>query len=528
MGVWGTCDGVNLSAAWSGGEGYPPYNDYTIAKYIAWLNDRYTLEELNQRTLRRWRCWEDVQPPRSNDNLVEMKLYRQFHYENLAAVLAWMTNLVDELDGRHEQRSHGTAMPRQWDEVCSRHVDSWGLSFKSAECLEDAGQQRLANNYFGFDWARSIGRNGRWWAEEIYAGNQGRLLASTRQSTPAEDVLPLWLSLVAGAAGALYWQYRPEYMSFEAPGLNLVALDGTPTPRWVAVADAIEQVDRIADHLPLTLPRAEVAVVYSAASHEIFHFAGEQATYHENLTSVYRRLWRSSIPCDVVTPEMDWSHYKLIYLPNLAVIDDASARRIRQTLQGSTARLIADGFFGCFHEKGHWSFSPPEQLGDLFPARIQDFDKFPAISLQTAWGPTTLTRPTDSAILVPQKDAQSVASANGRTLAIETSDGRVTWFGFPLASVQESLIDALFAAKNLVSDFEFFGDPLVAFRRVSRKGQTLVFLFNFSAHPVRSAVRFRWPVKSATDLMSGTPVRFEGKRLNIDMPEQSLRLLALE
>ena len=31
--VWGTWDGINFAAAWAGGQGYPPYNDYTIEKY---------------------------------------------------------------------------------------------------------------------------------------------------------------------------------------------------------------------------------------------------------------------------------------------------------------------------------------------------------------------------------------------------------------------------------------------------------------------------------------------------------------
>jgi len=66
MGIWGTWDGIGFAAAWSGGGGYPPYNDYTIARYRDWLKASYTLDELNERLLRRYASWEQVEAPRSN------------------------------------------------------------------------------------------------------------------------------------------------------------------------------------------------------------------------------------------------------------------------------------------------------------------------------------------------------------------------------------------------------------------------------------------------------------------------------
>jgi len=330
--VWGTWDAINFAGAWSGGEGYPPYNDYTIAKYKAWLRKRFTLEQLNEYLLRRYRSWEDVQPPRNNNAIVDMILYRQFHYENMAEHLGWMADLIDRIDGKHEQRSHGWFIPRQWDEIVSPCVDSWGLSMPSADSLTSDDPYCVATRYFGFQWSRAIGRESRWWNEEIYAGSQGRIYAHGKQSTPQELMTFLWLSLVEGAAGALFWQYRPEYMSFEAPGLNLVALDGEPTPRWAAVEKAASQIKAIAEHLPLQIPRAELAIAYSAPSQEVFMYADKEEAFNDELMGLYRRLWSNSIPQDVVSPSMDWSKYKVIYLPNFAVLDNVAILRIRQTL----------------------------------------------------------------------------------------------------------------------------------------------------------------------------------------------------
>ena len=112
--IWGLWDGINIISAWSRiTDGYPCYCDYTIARYKAWLRERYTLDQLNERLLRRYRRWEDVQPPRSNQSVVEMLLYREFHYQNLVDHLQWMVGEVEALDPEREVRAHGAWYPRR-------------------------------------------------------------------------------------------------------------------------------------------------------------------------------------------------------------------------------------------------------------------------------------------------------------------------------------------------------------------------------------------------------------------------------
>ena len=144
--VWGLWDGINLASAWSplgGADGYPCYCDNTLAKYDAWLRQRFTLDELNARVLRRYRRWEDVQPPRSNQNVVEMLLYRRFHYENLADQLRWMVQETKRIDSDHETRSHGAWFPRPWDEYCAAQADSWGMSMPSGNLLTSSDPYKI-------------------------------------------------------------------------------------------------------------------------------------------------------------------------------------------------------------------------------------------------------------------------------------------------------------------------------------------------------------------------------------------------
>ena len=246
------------------------YCPHTLARYREWLQERFSLDELNRRLLRRYRSWEDVDPPRSNHNIVEMLMYRRFHRDNLVDQLDWMVAEARSIDPVHEMRAHAASTPRPWDPACAGRVDSWGMSMSSNHTLTADDASALADRTFSFDLSRSLGSAGRWWNEEIYAGMSRGGVTWKKQSDPRELTALLWLSLAGGASGVMFWQYRPEYLSFESPGYNLVALDGEPTPRLEAVTRAIAHIDGMADHLPLTCPRADVGIVYHPESQELF------------------------------------------------------------------------------------------------------------------------------------------------------------------------------------------------------------------------------------------------------------------
>ena len=188
-----------------------------------------------------------------------------------------------------------------------------------------------------------------------------------KQSDPRELTMLLWMTLAAGGAGAMFWQYRPEYLSFEGPGYNLVALDGEPTARFRAAAEAIGQIEGLADHLPLTCPRAEVGIVYHPKSQELFTYNDQDDRFLADLRGVYRTLWTHGIPADIITPEMDWSGYRLLFLPNVALMDTRTRERIEYTrAESPQTRLVAEGSFGLYSADGQSSYWPPEGFAAAF------------------------------------------------------------------------------------------------------------------------------------------------------------------
>ena len=134
----------------------------------------------------------------------------------------------------------------------------------------------------------------------------------------------LWMSLIGGAAGAMYWQYRPEYLSFESPGYSLTAPDGAPTARLKSACRAIAQIDRLKDDFPLVIPQAEIGIVYHSESQELFGLNNEGGRFLSDLHDLYRAFWAHGVPVDVISPRMDCSDYKLLFLQNVALMDSVA------------------------------------------------------------------------------------------------------------------------------------------------------------------------------------------------------------
>ncbi len=552
MGIWGTWDGIGFAAAWSGGGGYPPYNDYTIARYRDWLKASYTLDELNERLLRRYASWEQVEAPRSNKAPAEMLLYRRFHYENMADHLGWMADLVDQLDGCHEQRSHGTSYPEPRDEICSPVIDSWGLSHHSADRLTSSDPYSVACECFGFLSCRTMGRNNRWWNEEIYSSFVGGIAPREKRTIPEESTMFLWLTLIEGGAGGLYWQYRPEYMTFEAPGLSVMAADGRPSPRWGAIETAIGQIGQISAHLPVIIDPADIAIAYSAPSSEIFTFGGQENSFVYEQRGLYRTLWKHSIPQDMVTPGMDWSQYKLVYLPNFALLDDIAVARLRGVLQDDAGpAIVADGHFGTFDGKGHWSFEPPEGLGDLLDVRVVDFDMIndhdvatAANVLRTEFGEYPVAAPCQYLILEPQGGMKPIAHIGDDVVGVQSADGRFTWYGISLCCTDATAVSGqpmtdqkttgvvhpdvalpLVSRHGIAPVCRFAGDRLVAYRRGSQLGGSLLFLLNVERRTARTTVTPEWPVTAVTDLLTEAELPVNAGAFEITLEFGDVRVL---
>ena len=540
--VWGIWDGIALSSAWvDQDDGYPCYCEHSTGRYAAWLKDTFTLEEFNERTLRRYRRWEDVEPPRSDNNVLEMLLFKRFNYENLAGHLQWMIGEVRKLDTVHETRTHGGWMPRPWDETCARYADSWGMSMPSNNLLTGSDPYKIAERAFAFDWSRSIGKDGRWWNEEIYSGMARGGVTWKKQTDPRELTTLLWMTLAHGAAGAMFWQYRPDHVAFESPGYNLAALDGRPTPRLEAVSEAISRIDGLAEHLPLRVPKARVAIVNHQASHDLFSMNGENDRFLADVRGTYRTLWSNGIPVDIVTPAHDWGGYDIVFLTNVALMTDEVRERITRTIAGnSTVKLVAEGSFGMYSDNGLSGYDPPEGFGATFGVRVADFSRVTErdisqgrAAVETLYGALPFESETGYAVLEPLPGSEAIASIDGQTVATRTADGRLTWYGFSLSAGfgeigSPDILYGILRDSGIQAPVAMDGDHVIPIVRESAQSGRLLFLFNIERRDASVYFSPRWNASSARDLLTNESLPKDGEYFHVVVPQWGVGVISCE
>jgi beta-galactosidase len=527
--IWGLWDGI-CPAHLSARVEMSCYCENTLRRYHRWLQDEFTLDELNRHVQRRYPSWDAVEAPRSDHMVVEMLLLRRFHRENLADHLAWMVAETRALDPHHEVRAHGAGTPRPWDEICARGVDSWGMSMSSNNLLTGGDEGALIDRAFICDLSRCLGAEGRWWNEEIYAGMARGGVTWKKQSDPRELTTLLWISLANGAAGTMFWQYRPEYLSFESPGYNLVALDGEPTLRWHAVVEAAARVRTLKDHLPLQCPQAEVAIVFHPESQELFGLNDETQRFNADLRGVYRTLWRLGVPVDLCTPNQNWSGYRLLFLPNAALMTPELRARIERTLdEQPETRIVAEGSFGLYSADGQSSYSPPEGLAERLGVRVADFDAVTQADiaagrnlLRTAHGEHGLSTPCGYAVLEGLGETEEVAHLADRCVGVRTADGRFTWLGLSLSAGfgdtgQIDIVKGLVEDAGIRRPVRVEGDRLVPVVRQSRQGGSLLFLFNLESRPSRACVYLSWICQEARDMTADRDLAVTDGALDLDV-----------
>ena len=351
------------------------------------------------------------------------------------------------------------------------------------------------------------------------------------------------MTLIGGAAGAMFWQYRPEYLSFESPGYNMVALDGEPTPRLRAVTRAIEHIDGIREHLPMEIPPAEVAIVYDAHSHELFQFndakgkpeASNNDRFIADLRGVYRTLWLQGIPADPVTPKMEWSGYKLLVLPNVALMADATRERLERTLdENPDVHVLIEGSFGMYSDNGQSSYIPPEGFAERLGVRVADFSAINESDiahghnvLETLHGGVTISTPCGYAKLEPEGSTEAIASIDGETVAVRSADGRVTWYGLTLSAGFGDvgvpvIVRGIAADAGVSAPIAVDGDPIVPIRRRSRQGGWLVFTQNLDREPATATLTPDWPISDVHDLLTGKAIDVDSNSFSVSMDPWSV------
>jgi beta-galactosidase len=360
------------------GNGYMSYSEADRQRFIAWLKKKYgTVEELNkvwatQRWSRRLNRFEDVDLPLA-DGPGPSERYLDLHRYWSDVTVA----RLEELEAiRCRNMPDIPSISNLWDTASRRGFD-YLASYKSYVSYGAEGfyPGDPISGAFGAlmtkgDLSTAI------WFNEFTAGGAGYY------GTPGRSRMYAYLSLLMGAQGILAWTFNSHPGGEEQALFGLVDHDGTPSwkvDEFARIASEFKQLSQ------LGFPRythPEVAIAYSFDSFIDSHPNGPSNTtlqyfkpsYTDQVQGAFEPLFRANIDTAIINIGHDsLSPYKLVVVPADYVMDEASAKALRDYVSGGGTVLMT-AFSAKVDEHGQWFQTPlPGRLSDVFGLKTNAF-----------------------------------------------------------------------------------------------------------------------------------------------------------
>ncbi len=366
------------------------YCHNTIKAYRAWLKSRYeNIEEINSRWYRRYRDFDDIDPPPRLMDYVDMTEWRQFMTWSMADKMSWRyKSLKTHLPAGKKIMSHtvshgatnGFGLFGCDDYQFSKDLDMFGLSLFPLWGNQDAYEVLRELGV-----TRSMGRDKICINLELQGGaSASSPTGLTRSKTPKRNHYRTWnfCDVAAGMRGIMYWHYREEMLGREAPGFGLVKRDGSFTER----SDETSQLCKFFNkHAVLfnnhTVYNDTAAIIVLRDSYYLnFASEGEEVFSVLAVRGMHRFLLRYGIEADFLIEEMleeRLNNYKMAYLPLPLVMDDRIALILKRYVEQGGI-LLSDSCVGSFNKYGTASeVVPSSGLNSVFGAirdEIRQFD----------------------------------------------------------------------------------------------------------------------------------------------------------
>ncbi|WP_197025918.1 beta-galactosidase [Nocardioides sp. URHA0020] len=358
------------------------YCDVSAAAFRLWLAERYgDVAELNRAWgtafwSQRYGSFDEVVPPRTvtaTANPTQQLDFRRFSSDQHLA------NFIAERDVLHEV---SPGVPVTTNFMVTSHIRELDYHRWASEmdvisndfyvtAADPEGYRELA---YCADQTRGLAGGGPWllmeqstsavnWQPRNVAKQPGELLRNSLQH------------VARGADGILFFQWRASQAGSEKFHSALVPHAGTDTRVWRETVELSRTLDRL-DEVVGSRTDNDVAILVDYQAWwacELDSHPSTDVTYLDRAHAVHAALTDLGIGVDVVHPDTDLGHYRLLVVPTLYSLTDASAARIEAAVSAGATALVTY-FSGIVDEHDHVRLGGyPGAFRDLLGIRVEEF-----------------------------------------------------------------------------------------------------------------------------------------------------------
>ncbi|HKT01722.1 MAG TPA: beta-galactosidase [Rugosimonospora sp.] len=363
------------------------YCDRSATAFRDWLRERYaSLEALNDAWgtdfwSQRYGDWAEILPPRATPAFHNPGQELDFRRFSSDALLALYRSERDVL------KRHTPAIPVTTNLMAALRTDldywRWAPELdvvSNDHYLTAADPESQIDVAFASDLTR--GYAGGPWLLMEHSTSAVNWQPRNAAKTPGQLLRNSIGHVARGSEGVMYFQWRAARAGSEKWHSAMLPHAGTDTKIWREVCELGAALDRLGEVAGSTVD-ADVAVVFDYASgwaQEAPSQPSVDMTCFAELRRWHATLWRSGITTDFAHPAQDLSRYRLVLVPALYLVSDATAANLKSYVDGGGTVLVG-AYSGIVDEYDRARLGGyPGAFADLLGIRVEEF--FPLLSGQ--------------------------------------------------------------------------------------------------------------------------------------------------
>ena len=274
------------------------YCPNSIAEFRKWLADKYKdIRALNAVWGRNYRSFRDAEPSRRRGTTMDMVDWRLFFCDSITEDFRLRVERVKKYDTVHPVMCH-TVPPPLFNSITCCSDD-----FKIAKIGDFVGNS-VGSSALASSILRGAAKGKAVINSEIHAV-YGNILNGFHRPSLNDMLKHIFIPLVNGVRGFIFWQYSPEKLGMEAPAWGNIDLQGRSTP-WDLELQRIHTFVRSIESslLPAQCEESEIGI-YLDAKNEICSWVTSFGTelYNESLFGMFNMFHRSNYAVDFFDEE---------------------------------------------------------------------------------------------------------------------------------------------------------------------------------------------------------------------------------
>jgi len=362
------------------------YCDVSASAFRDWLKGRYeSLDALNAAWgttfwSQHYGEWDEILPPRATLSTTNPGQELDFHRFSSDALLEQYRAEAEVIRTRSEAPVTTNFMVA----AHIRNLDYWSWAADMDVLANDHYlDHRLADPVvemgFSSDLSRGLAGGKPWLLMETAVGAVNWQPLNVAR-VPGELQRQMIAHIAHGADGVCFFQWRASTQGSEKFHSALVPHAGTDTRAWrevVALGSAMKDLAELQG----TVVEAEVALLFGWDSWwaaDADNHPSSEVRYLEQVHATYAALRASGVTVDVVSPDADLSPYRLIVVPELYSVTDATAAAVADAVaMGATAFVTF--FSGIVDENDRVRLGGyPGAFRGLLGVLVEEFSPVPA------------------------------------------------------------------------------------------------------------------------------------------------------